>query len=64
MLEGRRRLTVGDQYRRAWAGEEPPDLAGFLAAVPSPSADDLLEIVEIDRSERWRRGTGCWPSAT
>jgi serine/threonine protein kinase len=49
-------MTVADQYRRAWAGDDTPDLTGFLAAVPDPSPDDLLEIVEIDRSERWRRG--------
>lgn len=56
MVETRRRLTAADQYRRAWAAGPDPDLAAFLADLPNLSPDDLVEVVEVDRSERWRRG--------
>ena len=56
MPDVRRRLTVADQYRRAWAAGPDPDLAGFLDAFPALLPDDLLDVLEIDRAERWRRG--------
>jgi len=56
MLETRRQLSPADRYRRAWAAEVEPDLTGFLADFPDVTPDDLLEVIEIDRSERWARG--------
>ena len=56
MAERRRRPTAADQYRRAWAAGPPPDLAQFLATIPTLLPDDLLDVIEIDRAERWRRG--------
>jgi len=56
MLETRRRLSPADQYRRAWAAGPDPDLSTFLATLPNILQDDLLEVIEIDRSERWARG--------
>lgn len=51
-----RRLSPADQYRRAWATGPAPDLAQFLAVLSGLPADDLLDVVEVDRTERWRRG--------
>ena len=56
MLDTRRRLTAADEYRRAWASDLEPDLTTFLAAFPDLPTDDLVEVIEVDRSERWRRG--------
>ena len=52
----RRRLTPADQYRRAWSAGPPPDLAQFVSALPVLTADELVDVVEVDRAERWRRG--------
>jgi hypothetical protein len=51
----RHRLTPADQYRRLWRASRPPDLKAFVAEHPTLSLDDLLDLVEIDRTERWRR---------
>ena len=56
MHDRRRRPTIADQYRRLWATDSPPDLQGFLASLLDLSPDDLLEVIELDRAERWRRG--------
>lgn len=56
MLDTRRRLTAADEYRRAWASDLEPDLATFLVEFPNLPTDDLVEVIEVDRSERWRRG--------
>jgi hypothetical protein len=56
MLDTRRRLSPADQYRRAWATGPDADLSAFLATLPDLTPDDLLEVIEIDRSERWARG--------
>jgi hypothetical protein len=52
----RHRLTPADQYRRLWRGSRPPDLKAFVAEHATISLDDLQDLVEIDRTERWRRG--------
>src|SRR5262249_14126460 len=52
----RRRVTPADQYRKLWGFGPPPDLQQFLAEWPSLAADDLLDVIEIDRAERWRKG--------
>jgi eukaryotic-like serine/threonine-protein kinase len=56
MPDARRRLTPADLYRRAWAAGLEPELSQFLAGLADLTPDDLLEVIEIDRSERWRRG--------
>jgi serine/threonine protein kinase len=56
MPDTRRRSTPADQYRRAWAAGPDPDLTAFLATLPNLTPDDLVEVIEIDRAERWRRG--------
>ena len=56
MAERRRRPTAADQYRRAWAAGPAPDLAQFLETIPTLLPDDLLDVIEIDRAERWQRG--------
>jgi eukaryotic-like serine/threonine-protein kinase len=53
---GRRRLTPADLYRRAWASGPAPDLAKFVATLPALNPDELLDLIEVDRAERWRRG--------
>jgi serine/threonine protein kinase len=55
MLDRRKRPTAADQYRRLWVAGQKPDLEAFLAGLPDLVADDLLDIIEIDRAERWRR---------
>ncbi|MBO0699766.1 MAG: hypothetical protein J2P46_15320, partial [Zavarzinella sp.] len=52
----RRRITPADQYRKLWAGLPAPELRSFLAGLPPLSADELVDVIEIDREERWRRG--------
>ncbi len=56
MLETRRRLSPADRYRRAWAADVEPDLTAFLAEFADITPDDLLEVIDVDRSERWARG--------
>jgi serine/threonine-protein kinase len=56
MPETRRRLSPADRYRGAWAADLEPDLTTFLAEFPDVSPDDLIEVIEVDRSERWARG--------
>jgi len=51
----RRRVTPADQYRKLWGFGPPPDLQEFLSQLPPLSADELLDVIEIDRSERWRK---------
>jgi hypothetical protein len=52
----RRRVTPADQYRKLWAGGPAAELRAFLAGLPPLSADELIDVIEIDREERWRRG--------
>jgi serine/threonine-protein kinase len=56
MHDRRRRPTVVDQYRKLWAVGPAPDLKTFLAGLLELTPDDLLDVIEYDRSERWRRG--------
>jgi hypothetical protein len=56
MHDRRRRPTTVDQYRKLWAAGSPPDLKAFLAGLLELTPDDLLDVIEYDRSERWRRG--------
>src|SRR5688572_3858370 len=52
----RRRATPADQYRRLWGTGQPPTLGPFLAGLPPIGLDELVDVIEIDRAERWRRG--------
>jgi serine/threonine-protein kinase len=52
----RRRATPADQYRKQWGFGPPPDLHEFIAGLPTLTADELLDVIEIDRAERWRKG--------
>jgi serine/threonine-protein kinase len=52
----RRRPTPADQYRRLWGTGQPPTLGPFLAGLPPVGLDELVDVIEIDRAERWRRG--------
>lgn len=56
MAERRRRPSAADQYRKFWASGKRPDLALFLEGLPDLTPDDLLDVIELDRAERWRRG--------
>lgn len=56
MHDRRRRPTPVDQYRKLWAAGQSPDLIAFLAGLLILTPDDLLDVIEYDRSERWRRG--------
>lgn len=56
MAERRRRPTAADQYRRLWAGDQSPNLKAFLEGLLDLKPDDLLDVIELDRNERWRRG--------
>jgi len=56
MAERRRRPTAADQYRRLWASSETPNLKAFLETLLDLKPDDLLDVIELDRNERWRRG--------
>lgn len=55
MPDRRRRPTAADHYRRLWASESSPNLETFLATLPDLTADELLDVIELDRAERWRR---------
>jgi hypothetical protein len=55
MADSRRRLTVADEFRKAWAAGTP-DLHAFLAGLPPLPTDDLIEVIEVDQAEQWRRG--------
>ena len=52
----RRAATPADQYRKLWGFGPPPELHEFIAGLPTLTADDLLDVIEIDRAERWRQG--------
>ncbi len=52
----RRKPSLADQYRRLWRPGAPPDLRQFLAGHPAVGPDELLDLIETDRAERWRRG--------
>jgi eukaryotic-like serine/threonine-protein kinase len=56
MAERRRRPSAADQYRRLWVAGPTPELEAFLATLPQLTPDDLLDVIELDRAERWRRG--------
>lgn len=56
MLERRRRPSPAEQYRRLWVAAQTPNLEEFLAGLPDLVPDDLLDVLETDRTERWRRG--------
>lgn len=49
-------LSPAEQYRALWLVDRAPALSEFLAGYEDFSQDELLEIIEIDRAERWRRG--------
>jgi eukaryotic-like serine/threonine-protein kinase len=54
---GRRRGdSPADQYRRLWRVGTAPDLKHFLASQPALAPDHLLDVIEVDRTERWHRG--------
>jgi serine/threonine-protein kinase len=48
--------TTADQYRQLWHSQPSPNLEAFLAGLPVLTPDDLLDVIETDRAERWRRG--------
>jgi hypothetical protein len=52
----RRAATPADQYRKLWGFGPPPELHEFIAGLPTLTADELLDVIEIDRAERWRKG--------
>jgi eukaryotic-like serine/threonine-protein kinase len=52
----RRGPTPADQYRQLWHTQPSPSLEGFIAELPLLTSDDLLDVIEADRAERWRRG--------
>jgi eukaryotic-like serine/threonine-protein kinase len=52
----RRGPTPADQYRALWSVGPTPNLTQFLAGLPVLNPDDLLDVIEIDRAERWRKG--------
>jgi serine/threonine-protein kinase len=54
MADSRRGLAPADRYRQAWA-VGTPDLTAFLMGLPPLSPDDLIDVIEVDRAERWRR---------
>jgi serine/threonine protein kinase len=56
MAERRRRPTAADLYRRLWVAGEKPNLKEFLDGLLELKPDDLLDVIELDRGERWRRG--------
>jgi eukaryotic-like serine/threonine-protein kinase len=56
MTERRRRLTAADQYRKLWASGPAASLPTFLATLPPLSPDELIDVIETDRHERWLRG--------
>ena len=49
-------MSPAEQYRSLWLLDRAPALADFLAGYDDYSQEELLEIIEIDRAERWRRG--------
>lgn len=55
MPERLRRQSPADHYRRLWASEAAPNLESFVARLPELTADELLDVIELDRAERWRR---------
>lgn len=52
----RKKLTAVEGYRRLWRGEDKPSLRDYLAKLPVVGPDDLVDLIEVDRAERWRRG--------
>lgn len=56
MSERRRRTSPAEQYRRLFVSAQAPVLEAFLAELPELTPDDLLDVIETDRTERWRRG--------
>lgn len=53
---GQPSLPAADQYRALWSIDKAPPLSEFLNRFSNLSLDGLLDVVEIDRAERWRRG--------
>jgi hypothetical protein len=51
-----RRASPAENYRRLWRSGPRPDLNGFLVSHTDLSHDELLDLIETDRSERWQRG--------
>ena len=51
-----RRPTAADQYRRLWRAGPRPDLKEFVASSPGLAADEIVDVIETDRAERWQRG--------
>lgn len=47
---------AADQYQALWSVDRAPPLTEFLTGFPNLSLDGLLDVIEIDRAERWRRG--------
>jgi serine/threonine-protein kinase len=56
MADRRRRPSIADEYRRLWTAGRTPNLSEFLGGLLDLAPDDLLDVIEIDRAERWRRG--------
>ena len=54
-MTDRHRPSPGDRYRLLWASGPAPDLDLFRAGLQDPTAEELLDVIEIDRAERWRR---------
>ncbi|HKB02852.1 MAG TPA: serine/threonine-protein kinase [Gemmataceae bacterium] len=52
----RRGDSPADQYRRLWRVGPLPDLKQFLANHANLTPDHLLDVIEVDRTERWHRG--------
>jgi eukaryotic-like serine/threonine-protein kinase len=52
----RRKATPADLYRRLWGAGPEPELRAFLDGLPALAPDELVDVMEIDRAERWRRG--------
>jgi hypothetical protein len=43
-------------YRRLWGAGPDPELRTFLDGMPVVALDELVDVIETDRAERWRRG--------
>lgn len=46
---------LASQFRRMWESGERPDPRMFLAAVASPSMEQVLLVLDIDQWQRWQR---------
>lgn len=51
--------TSAETFASLWqSGQPPPDVFDFVAALPDPSADDVVSIVRVDQQRRWQDGSG------